>query len=279
VSKSLSINQPFQANAHWLGLERLRSDEPYFAMTGLLLAMVLPVFIAAGMVDDRLHLGLNIWDKPAKFAVALSIYLLTLAFYARYLPEEFRQKTSYKIYSFAVVFAIIAEMVWIGGAAAFGTASHFNTEIPLLVAVYPLMGAFATLLTSASAVYAWQIYRNKAAGLPPVIKTALVAGLGLTLPLTLMTAGTMSSLNGHSVGGTGLDTNGLTLIGWLRDAGDLRVGHFFATHALHAIPIAGLVSYFTFGANKIWPVLVFSALYVAFVVFTFVQALQGVPFL
>jgi hypothetical protein len=278
MSKSLSINQPYQANAHWLGLERLRLDEPYFAMTGLLLAMLVPVFVAAGMLDDRLHLGINIWDKPTKFAVALSIYLLTLAFFARYVPTPFRATTKYKIYSASVVFAIIAEMIWIGGAAAFGTASHFNTEIPLLVAIYPLMGAFATLLTSASAVYAWQIYRNKAAALPPVIKTALVAGLGLTLPLTLMTAGTMSGMGSHAVGGTGLDTNSLTLIGWLRDAGDLRVGHFFATHALHGIPIAGVASYFMFGATKIWPVLAFSALYVAFVVFTFVQALQGVPF-
>ncbi len=260
------------------GLNRLRHDEPGFAITGFLLALTTPLFLAAGSVDDRLHLGINNWDKPAKFAVALSIYLITLAFFARYVPASFRQKTSYKIYSASVVFAVIAEMIWIGGAAAYGTSSHFNTEIPVLAAIYPVMGAFATLLTSACAVYAVQIYRNKTVELPSTIKTAFVAGLGLTLPLTLMTAGTMSGMNSHAVGGTGLDTNSVTLIGWLRDAGDLRVGHFFATHALHGIPLAGLASYFMFGANTIWPVLAFSAMYCAFVVFTFVQALQGVPF-
>ncbi|MGL4406347.1 MAG: hypothetical protein ACRCT6_11335 [Notoacmeibacter sp.] len=274
-----SLALPMSKNQDGLGLEQMRRDEPGFAITGFLLALTLPIFLAAAALDDRLHLGINIWDKPAKFAAALSIYLLTLAFFARYLPADLRQKTSYKIYSASVVFAVIAEMVWIGGAAAFGTSSHFNTENPLLAAVYPVMGALATLLTSATAVYAWQIYRNNNLTLSPVMKTALVFGLGLTLPLTLMTAGTMSSLTGHSVGGTGLDTNSIALIGWLRDAGDLRVGHFFATHALHGIPLAGVVSSAIFGPNKTWPVLVFSALYSAFVVFTFVQALNGQPFI
>ena len=276
MSATFALPSP---NNDWFNLKQLRRDEPLFAIVGLLLALITPLFLLAGQFDDRLHLGIDNWDKPAKFAVALSIYLLTLAFFAHYLPASFRLKTGYKIYSASVVFAIIAEIIWIGGAAAFGTSSHFNTEIPALAAIYPVMGAFATLLTSASAVYAYQIHRNKTTELPPVIKSALVAGLGLTLPLTLMTAGTMSGLNSHAVGGTGLDINSVTLIGWLRDAGDLRVGHFFATHALHGIPIAGLASYFIFGANKIWPVLVFSGLYAAFVVFTFVQALQGVPFL
>lgn len=276
MSASLTLPLP---NEGWFGVNKLRQDEPGFAITGLLLALIVPLFLVAASLDDRLHLGLNIWDKPAKFAVALSIYLLTLAFFARYLPKAYRQKTGYKIYSASVVFAVVAEMVWIGGAAAFGTASHFNTEFPLLAALYPVMGAFATLLTSATAVFAWQIHRNTNSRLPSVIKTALVAGLGLTLPLTLMTAGTMSGMNTHAVGGTGLDTNSIALIGWLRDAGDLRVGHFFATHALHGIPLAGLFSYFLLGPNKTWPVITFSALYAAFVVFTFVQALNGQPFI
>ena len=124
-----------------------------------------------------------------------------------------------------------------------------------------------------------QIYRNQNTTLAPVVKSGLVIGLGLTLPLTLMTAGTMSGLGSHAVGGTGLDTNAIPFIGWLRDAGDLRVGLFFATHALHFIPLAALTSWFVFGPAKTWPLLTFSALYSLFVVFTFVQALQGVQFL
>lgn len=276
MSTSLLIHK--QRSADWLGLHRLRDDAAVFTNTGLFLALLIPLFVAAAMIDDRLHLGINIWDKPAKFAAAMSIYHLTLSFFARFVPAKFRAKTSAKIFSYSVAFSAIAEMIWIGGAAAFGTSSHFNDEVPALAAIYPVMGAFATLMTSASTVYAVQIYRNGQTQLPPVVKTAIVAGLGLTLPLTLMTAGTMSGLGSHAVGGTGLDTNSMTLIGWLRDAGDLRVGHFFATHALHFIPVAGVVSYMVFGANKNWPVIVFSAVFTAFVVFTFAQALQGTPF-
>ena len=279
MSASLTLNSATQKNPYWQTLKRLRDDEPNFAITGLFVALVAPVCLAAGMLDDRLHLGLNIWDKPAKFAIALSVYLLTLAYFARFLPNKFREKTGNKIFSWSVCFAVIAEVVWIGGAAALGTSSHFNTEIPLLAAIYPLMGAFATLLTSASAVYAVQIHRNKQLDIAPAIKTALVIGLGLTLPLTLMTAGTMSGMNSHAVGGTGLDTDSMALIGWLRSAGDLRVGHFFATHALHVIPIFGVSSALIFGPKQKTPIYVFSTAYAIFVIFTFVQALQGVPFI
>ena len=108
---------------------------------------------------------------------------------------------------------------------------------------------------------------------------AIVIGLALVLPLTLVTAGTMSGLGGHSVGGSGSDAGGLPLMGWVRDGGDLRVAHFFATHAMHFIPAFGLVSTVVFGpANRV-PIWLFAAAFVAFVGFLFVQALMGQPFL
>ena len=153
---------------------------------------MLPTATAA-VLDDRLFQGVDIWEKPLKFQFALAVYLLTLAFYARWLPDGLTARTGYRLYAGVVMAAIAAEVVWITGAAAYGTASHFNESVPLLAALYPVMGVLAVVLTSATAVYAVGIARNRADRPGPAARTALVLGLGLALPLTLVTAGTLGA--------------------------------------------------------------------------------------
>ena len=259
-------------------LAAMRRDEPRFLALGMLMLLAMPPTLFAIAVDTRGIAGTELWEKTFKFEVALLVYLVTLAFFARYLPAGMTDRRWYRLFSGAVVAAIVFEMLWIGGAAAIGTLSHFNTT-PLGGFLYGLMGAAAILLTAASTVYAVQIARNPATDLPPVVKESLVIGLGLTLPLTLLTAGTMSSMSMHFVGGAGADAVTLPLMDWARDRGDLRVAHFFATHAMHAIPLAGLVLAWLLGASARLAVRLFSLAYVALVVFAFAQALSGRPFL
>lgn len=259
-------------------LAEMRRDEPRFLALGLLLFFAMAPTLFAVAADSRAIAGIELWEKPLKFELALLVYLVTLAFFARFLPAGMTTGRRYRIYSGIVVAAIVVEMAWIGGGAALGTLSHFNTT-PLGGVLYGFMGAAAVLLTSVSAVYAVQIARNPATGLSPAVKESLVVGLGLVLPLTLLTAGTMSSMNVHFIGGAGVDAAGLPVMGWARDRGDLRVAHFFATHAMHAIPVAGLVSAWLFGGRTRLPVRLFSLAYVALVVATFAQALAGRPFL
>jgi hypothetical protein len=105
-------------------------------------------------------------------------------------------------------------------------------------------------------------------------------GLGLTFVLTVPVAGYMSSAPGHFVGTPADWDAGLPLMGWSRSVGDLRVAHFRATHALHGIPLAGLIAVLTLPeATARRVVLLASGLYAALVVATFVQALAGRAFL
>ena len=258
----------------------LFQPDPIFAGGGLFMLLLMLPTLAAMAIDPRLHLGENIWIKPLKFEFALAVYLLTLAAFARWLPAGMTGKTWYRLFAAAVVFSALAEMVWIGGAAAMGTASHFNVSTPLLGSLYSLMGVFATLITSASALYGVQIWWNKDSGLPPAHSLSLVSGLIMTLPLTLVVAGYLASNGGHFVGGAGSDAAGLAIMGWARDGGDLRVPHFFALHAMHFIPAFGFVvgSVVSVAKAKAF-VLAFSALYVGLVLFTFVEAIEGQPFL
>jgi len=175
-----------------------------------------------------------------------------------------------------VVFAILAEVIWLSSAAMLNTASHFNTEIPIFTAIYGLMGAFAVLLTSASLVMGISVWRNRMTGLTPALHLSVALGLVLTFLLTIPVAGYLSASGSHFVGPS---TAKLWVMGWSRDAGDLRVAHFLATHALHFIPLAGLLAVWAAPAQALRIVWAVAGAFAALVIFTFAQALQGRPFL
>lgn len=275
---AIALSSPVQGIGVRGLLARMRTDEPRFFTLGILLLLAMAPMGFALAVEQRQFLDINVWDKPLKFAFALGVYLLTLAFFARWLPAGVAARRWYRVYSSAVVAAIALEMLWIGGAAAMAAPSHFN-ETPIGKAIFFFMGAAAVLLTSASSVYAVQIARNKDSGLSPVLRESSVIGLALVLPLTLITAGTMGGEGGHWVGGAQSDAGGLVLMGWARDGGDLRVAHFFATHAMHFIPVVGFISAKVLGGETRLPLRLFSVLFVGLVTYTFVQALDGQPFL
>ncbi len=254
--------------------------EPVFAAAGVFMLLLMLPTLAALAIEPRTLLGQNLWIKPLKFEVSLAVYLLTLAFYARWLPPGLTRRLWYRIFAAAVVFACLAEMLWIGGAAAFGTASHFNTSEPFMTRLYPVMGLLATLITSATALYAFFIWRHKSPALNAALRLSLTTGLLLTLPLTLTVAYTLAGNGSHFVGTPGPNAATLPLLGWSRETGDLRVAHFFALHAMHFIPAFGFVVGKAVTQRKAASfVLAFSALYVGLVAYSFVEALRGDPFL
>jgi hypothetical protein len=256
---------------------RLWADAPAFTGLALFLALsILPVLAAIAM-DGRMWMGESIWVKPLKFQIALAIYLVTLAFLSRWMPEATAKARWWRVYAAAVCCAVMAEMVWIGGAAALGTGSHFNVSTALFGSIYGLMGILAAFLTSASLVMAVLIQRNPATGLDPALKLSLVLGLGLTLPLTLVVAFTMASGTGHLVG-IPVTGDRLPVMGWSREVGDLRVAHFIATHAMHAVPLVGwLVAGRLPHGTARTAVLLAAAGWVALTLATFAQALAGKP--
>jgi hypothetical protein len=257
-------------------LRRMASDAPALTILAIVLVLGLIPLYAAMALDTRLFQGESPWMKPVKFHYALGLYTISLAFFARYMPEATLKGRPWRWFTAAVVFAIVAEVVWIAAAAMQNTASHFNTEVPAFAAVYSLMGAFAVLLTSASLVMGISIWRNRATGLHPALHLSVALGLILTFLLTVPVAGYLSSNGGHFVG---TSTRALMIMGWSRDAGDLRVAHFLATHALHFVPVAGLLAVWLIPARATRAVWLAVGLFTALVIFTFIQALQGLPFL
>lgn len=261
----------------WLG--ELGRREPVLAGTGILIGLAAIPMALAGVLDPRVFNGIDVWIKPVKFATAIFLYMLTLAFFAGWVNRKDRQKWWFKAAVWTVAAAALFEIVYISYQASLAEASHYNRTDVLHIVLYALMGVGATLMVAFSGLLAFLVQRNRALNVAPAIRDSVVIGLALTFVLTMIVAGTLSAWGSHWIGGVHSDAGGMILTGWSRDGGDLRVAHLFATHAMHFIPIFGVASAYIFGAGNRRPVWVFSALFTSFIAFLYFQALAGQPFL
>ena len=272
----IALRSPVSA---WFIAEPFRR-EPLYAGAALCLAALVPATVFAMSIDERTLHAVNVWLKPLRFEVALATYCATLAWLAGWLPQDVTSARWHRIFAASVVLAAMAEMTWIGGAAAFGVASHFNESTPVMSIIYKIMGGLAVLLTSPALVYGIVILRHGESGLNSTFRLSVGIGLLLTFILTVIVAGYMANGPSHLVGGNESDAEGAPLMGWARDGGDLRVAHFFATHSMHFIPAFG------FAASMLLPpyagrmaVVAFSVVFTALVGYAFAEALMGRPFL
>lgn len=252
--------------------------EPIMGATALGLALSMALTLPALWLDPRTFQGASVWLKPIKFQIALVIYTLTLAWFARWLPAGFLARPAVRLWLRLAAWATLAEMAWIGGAAMFATASHYNPA-PMMSVIYGAMGLLALQLTSVSLVFGLAMARDRAPVLPPALHLSVWMGLVLTFGLTVVAAFILSGMPGHHVG-TPATGAAVPLLGWSREVGDLRVAHFLATHALHALPVVGLVAgWLSPGRGGLRAVRAAGGLYAALTLATLAQALAGLPLL
>lgn len=256
-------------------LEEMFADAPAFAYAGLaMLVLTVPTVMALAL-DTRLFQGGSPWVKPLKFELSIALFLLSLAFFARYLPDGMTARADYRIYAAIVVVCAVAEMIWIGGAAAFATASHYNSG-PIMAQIYGVMGVLAVILTSAALVFGVAMLRS---GSDRPLVSAIGLSLVLTFVLTVIIGFRLAGNGGHFVGVPALG-HALPVLGWSMEVGDLRVAHFFATHAMHFIPAAVLAIALLAPALATHVMAgMLSLAYAVFTVAVFVQALGGRPFI
>lgn len=193
---------------------------------------VLLIFMA---FDPRQVAGFNVWLKPAKFALSIGVYLLTMAWL---MGEIRRARRAAAVLAGVIVAAMILEQSLITLQAARGTSSHYNHATPFDSAVFSLMG----LGVAANSAAAFGVFLLFMAERRPVA-TAYVAGIRLGLLIFLLGSVqgfVMIAHGGHTVGAAD-GGPGIPLVGWSSVAGDLRVAHFIGIHALQVLPFLGLI--------------------------------------
>ncbi|MCA3160509.1 MAG: hypothetical protein ING23_19360 [Roseomonas sp.] len=245
------------------------------AVTAAMLALAMVPTALAGLLDQRLFNGINIWIKPLKFQASLVLHLVTIAWALLALPEQMRRTRTVSILAWALVAAAMFEGGYITWQASRGAGSHYNLTSPWSAAMYRLMGVGAATLVVAAAWIGALILRHGDRRNVVIWGT----GIGLLLGGVLggITGGFMSAQPGHWVGTAPTDAGGLWVFGWSRSGGDLRVAHFFGLHLMQALPaVAFLAARFTPRASR-------QVLYAAaaagtvLTIATFTQALAGRP--
>jgi hypothetical protein len=268
------------------GLARLwRIDAPLTATALGMLVLLVP-FVAGLWLDPRTILGAPAWLKPTKFAASIAIYCLTLVWVFSYIPADVRTR---RVVSRVTTAAMLIEIAIIGLQSARGTASHFNVSTPLDSSFWTLMGLSIVAQTVASVAVAIALFRqafeDRALGWAlrlGMVITIAGASLGgvMTRPtqaqIADMKAGRASVAGAHTVGA--LDGGpGITVTGWSRAHGDLRVAHFMGLHALQVLPLLALALRRTRSsrAQRVRLIATLAGSYVGLVGIVLWQALRG----
>ena len=213
----------------------------------LVLAAAMGVLVAVCLiglvVDPRQSLGVNVWEKPLKFAISTAIYAVTWSWLIGQLQRF--QRVAWWAGTISAILLLI-ELVIITGAAAAGITSHFNVSTPFNTVLWAIMAASIGTLWVATFVVSIILFRNPLGDRARTLAIragALIALAGMALAF-LMTGPTAAQLDdwqgiagAHTVG-LADGGPGLPLLGWSTVAGDLRIPHFIGMHALQVIPLA-----------------------------------------
>lgn len=230
----------------------------WWASAAIFLAAFLAMWLATAF-DQRLYDGATLWAKPMKFALATAVHFATLAAVVRYLGPGWQASQLLLWVAAASIFVAFVEVGYIAVQAARQMPSHFNTSTPLYAAIYSLMAAGAVILVVASGVVGWAVAVDGSSNnLSPPVRLAVTIGLIGGTVLTLITAFRLGGNMSHHIGVEATGAVRMALTGWSLTVGDLRPAHFFATHMMQAVPLAGIV------AARLLPMGVATAAVIAF---------------
>ena len=219
-------------------LRRGWRTDPALLVGGLAMPPVLLACLIGLAIDPAVITGAPAWLKPAKFAVSITLYNLTLLWV---LGQVRGHRPAVRTIGTVVSASLAVEMALIGMQVLRGTTSHFNVGTVYDTAVYAAMGVTIVAVFLATMVAAVLVLRQRTGD------AALDTGLrlGLTGALLGMLAGiAMTAANSSASSPAGAHTvgapdggPGLPIVGWSTVAGDYRVSHFVGLHALQALPL------------------------------------------
>jgi hypothetical protein len=214
----------------------LHRRQPALARTGLAMAALLLLCLAAMVFDTRELRGVSVWVKPAKFAASLALWCWTLAWAWAALDPAWRAGRAARVIVAGTIAGTVFEAGWITLRAALGLPSHFATDA-LGAAVYGLMGIAAVLLCLLAAGFGALVALRSDAAMDRAMRLAIAAGFVVAGVLGTFTGLAIGGGTGPYVGGVASDAGAWPPFFWSRSGGDLRVAHFLAIHAMQALPL------------------------------------------
>ena len=261
-------------------------------LTTLVNLALVPLILAAMLIDPKVITGVNGWVKPFKFTLSIAVYTGTFLWLLTLVQGRRR---AVQIAANVTALALLGEIVLIIMQVVRGTTSHFNFATPFDAAVFSTMGALimavavANLLLGILLVFqrmpdpvlAWSVRLGVLLSFVGMAVAFLMTSGPTPAQLAARQAGEPLTLMGaHSIGVED-GGPGLPLLGWSTEGGDLRIGHFVGLHAIQVLPLIG------FALTRRWAVRRWSlrqrtqltwiggAAYLGLMLFVTWQALRG----
>lgn len=217
-----------------------------------------------GQVSQRRVLGTNAWRKPLRFCMSITLFVWTMGWYLGYLGPQ----PAVAVYSWVVVAALAAELLWITGQAARGQRSHFNVSTSFNARLAATMGVVIIGMTLWTAYLGVLFCQAPLSGLPPAYAWAIRLGIGLFV--VFAGEGGLIVARGGPVEGRPAGGPSFRLLGRRLPYGDLRVAHFIGMHALQVLPLVAW-----YGELSVRSIAVVSLLYGGLAAAVLVVALQS----
>jgi hypothetical protein len=265
------------------------SISPALTILAVLAVATLALSIVGHLVDDRLLLGVSVWNKPAKFAISFCLWAPTMVGIYSLVHRGWLLRGCLEILGWSM----ILELILITMQAGRGVPSHYNYETAFDGAVFTAMAAGVGTMTVVAIVAGAFLARaqlgSTALGLSvkiavPVMTSGAVLGYIMTSPREGQIESGGNTFGGHTIGASD-GGPGVPLLGWSTEFGDLRVAHFVGLHALQALPLIALLLERGVRAGRLRlsqaeqrSVVVLGAIaYVGLIGVTLWQALRGQP--
>jgi hypothetical protein len=223
----------------------IRWHRPLMVLAGAS-ALVGVAAVIGLLVDQRELVGAPIWAKPLKFGVSILIYAVTWA----WLIGQLRRFRRVAWWAGTVISAtLLLELAILVVQVVRGRRSHFNNASEFDETLWSIMGSAIVLLWLATLVAAILLWftpgpdRARTLAIRAGSVLSLV-GLALGFLMTMPTAAQLTSegdiIGAHTVGADD-GGQGIPILNWSIEHGDLRIPHFVGMHALQLIPLALLL--------------------------------------
>ncbi|TSD67675.1 hypothetical protein FFF34_009885 [Inquilinus sp. KBS0705] len=242
---------------------KFRNDALFYFGSACLLSGV--IFLVLSQTTNIRVMGNDAWFKPVKFALSISLYSFTMAWFTAYLPNF-----NVGLYNYTVIILLGFELIYIALQAGRGQLSHYNVSTPLYSFLFRLMGLAAAYVTFYTAYITILFFNNDFPGLPNYYLWSIRIGLMLFVIFSLEGA-VMGARMSHTIGGPD-GGPGLPFLNWSKKFGDPRIAHFVGMHALQVLP---LLSYYFFRNTKI--TLLVGGIYGLLALSLLIQALNARP--
>ena len=256
----------------------LRTRERLLYRFGWTLLLALPLFLSCAFVRGNALSASTPWIKPMKFAISFATFVWTVGLFLSVLriPAWKRRLVRRAIVgSVSIEMLCLAAQAWRNAPAGGGSFADF-----LIFQGTTAMVSVNTVITIwLLIVFSGNRERIKIADAAQVF--AIRLGIVIFL-LGNSIGGYMLARGTHTVGASD-GGPGLPFVGWSTIAGDLRISHFIAIHAIQIVPLFAFILW-RMAPRPALPqrriAVLLAGLAVAGVIgATFIQAILGYPLL